>query len=587
MARRKTVAHDYSIRPADRADDFDRKGPARREEVFRFGHTDAPLHKRTAASPVWVLYPLSYGRVVVNLPIHYPKRVTSKIRVRVAHWLFVGWSGYLAFLLCAFYANKLGIGRQHLESGWLIEAALALANFAVGPRPVVEDQPPSLWPMRWLVAITLGQLGAFLLYGRILNVGLLADDFVLLGRATTHTFWHPLDLFFRPLPLVVWAAVAATVRGSAVAWALHGINVGLHGLNATFVTALAHRLRLARTTAFGVGLGFLCFPAHVEAVAWPAGIQDVMMTTAVLCFLLLLTSPRSTLAATGVLVALGCALLTKETAVASVALGALLLLSQRPSRPVRAWPVWAASCATAAIYVGWRIWLVGQRMDNGLSTTRRGIKRFLTEPFGTLASPWNSSDLSPLPVLGLLSCLVVLALVVTFVVSGARRSGDRRVFILLPCVLAAVAPVGRYFFVSADLEGSRYLYLPCVFWVLFLGYLVEATKPSKSILRALWLGAAAAIIAAWTVGTIRHQTSWQLAGETRDRVLAAIRNTVSHASCPTVVVDSMPDNVDGAYVFRSGLPEAIDREGLHTRLVPAAEAASDTCRVVWSQAPAR
>jgi hypothetical protein len=507
------------------------------------------------------------------------------MRARVAQWLFVGWSGYLALVLCAFYGRKLGIGRQHLESGWLIEAALALAYVAVKTPTVVEDQPQ--WPIPWLTAIALGQLGAFLLYGRVLNVGLLADDFVLLGRVTTHAFWQPHDLFFRPLPLVVWAAVAATFRGGAVAWVLHAINVALHGLNATFVTALAGRLRLARSTALGVGLGFLCFPAHVEAVSWPSGIQDVMMTTAVLCFLLLLTSPRSTLTALGAFVALSCALLTKETAVAAVALGALLFLSLRRTRPLGAWPVWAASCASAAVYAGWRIWLVGSRMNNWPSTTRRGIKRFLTEPFGTLGSPWNAVDLSRWPFVGLLSCLLILALVVTFVLRGVRTSGDRRQFILLACVLAAVAPVGRYFFVDADLAGSRYLYLPCVFWVLFLGSLLEGAIPSRSSRRVLWAAATVAGIAAWTVGTIRHEANWRLAGETRDRVLAAVRNTLLHSSCATVSVDDVPDNVGGAYVFRSGLPEAIDREGLHARLIPAAEATSETCRVVWSQASAR
>jgi hypothetical protein len=513
--------------------------------------------------------------------------VASQLRARVALWLFVAWSGYLALLLCAFYAHALGIGRPHLESGWLIEAALALANFAVAPSAAVEDQGQSEWRIPWLATIALGQLGAFLLYRRILNVGLLADDFVLLGRATTHAFWQPRDLFFRPLPLVVWAAVVAIVRGGAVGWVLHGINVALHGLNATFVTALAQRLRFARSTAFGVGLGFLCFPAHVEAVTWPSGIQDVSMTTAVLCFLLLITGPRATRTAFAALVALACALLTKETAVASVGLGALVLFSQHRRHPVRTWWVWAISCATAAVYVAWRIWLVGPRMDNGLSTTRRGIKRFLTEPFGTLVSPWNAGDLSRWPIIGLLSCLVVLALVVTFVVRGVRRAGDRRLLILLPCVLTAVAPVGRYFFVSADLEGSRYLYLPCVFWVLFLGSLVEGTPPSRRHLRAPWLAATVVVIAAWTIGTTRHQTSWRLAGETRDRVLGAVRNTMRNSGCPTVVVDNVPDNVDGAYVFRTGLPDALDREGLHARLVPAAEANSETCRVSWSQAPAR
>ena len=121
-----------------------------------------------------------------------------------------------------------------------------------------------------------------LLYWPVLFTGLFADDFVLVeaARAGRFTVWSEL---FRPSLFVVWRVLLAIVPEGAVA--LHAVNVVLHGVNAFLVYRLAAATGLSRLMALCAGALFLSYPAAVEAVAWPSGIQDVLMTTCVLIVL--------------------------------------------------------------------------------------------------------------------------------------------------------------------------------------------------------------------------------------------------------------------------------------------------------------
>ena len=85
--------------------------------------------------------------------------------------------------------------------------------------------------------------------------------------------------FFRAVPLLLWRGS----RWHSATLPLHSIsiNVLLHGVNAYLVAALGSAMGMRRRTS---RLGwrrnsFLAFPALPEAVAWTAGIQDVLMTT--------------------------------------------------------------------------------------------------------------------------------------------------------------------------------------------------------------------------------------------------------------------------------------------------------------------
>ena len=136
------------------------------------------------------------------------------------------------------------------------------------------------------------------------------------ARAGRFTVWSEL---FRPSIFVMWRALLAIAPETAVA--LHAANVVLHGVNAFLVSRLAGAIGLSRGVALCAGALFLAYPAAVEAVAWPSGVQDVLMTTCVLIVLVVAIASRSQLARISwACAALLVALLTKETAIAAPAL---------------------------------------------------------------------------------------------------------------------------------------------------------------------------------------------------------------------------------------------------------------------------
>ena len=195
---------------------------------------------------------------------------------------------YLLALLSGYYLHLRDVRRHHLESASFVLIALILAAVASRRGDArFGGRARAIRPPGPLLVVAFGAVGAGL-YVPVLTSGLFADDFVLLqaAREGRLTVWTEL---FRPTMFVVWRI--ADRMTSQVATLLHAINIALHVLNGVMVTALAYRAGLSRRAGIAAGLLFLCFPAAVEAVAWPSGIQDVLMTSFVLGFLLAILHP--------------------------------------------------------------------------------------------------------------------------------------------------------------------------------------------------------------------------------------------------------------------------------------------------------
>ena len=458
-------------------------------------------------------------------------------------------------------------GRFHAESLLMILTAACVAWALCFParsdshRPAAAPEPIR----KWLPALLT--LAALLLYRPALGLGLLSDDYVLIERAATGAAFRPrAGEFYRPLPILVLGALGPWP------WALHALNVLLHALNAVLVHRLALAVGATPLTAVASSLLFLSFPAGVEAVAWISGIQDVLLTTAGLSFVLVWghASPWP-LRLVASLLALICGLATKETAVVLPALALVTWLFKRgfPARDL--WRLGAVSLVVTAVWAIARLRAAGLVEGYGGRLSRFVAKEMVVRSFGTLTAPWH--DGLATDVLAILSALLWPALLV---LSARAWRSDRaslgRALRMGLWFMLSVAPVYDYLYISPELGGSRYLYLAAAGGaILFVELITAACRSlSPTLLRA---GLAAGVLVA--CGAVRvHLSPWQDAARTRDRTLAAAHLSLDELGCGTPSFVSLPDHVQGAYVFRNGFAEALRREGR----LPSGTA---PCRLVW------
>jgi hypothetical protein len=231
------------------------------------------------------------------------------------------WTGYNGLLYAA-DATK----RYRIESAWFLLSAIliviAIDAIARGSQPAPRSQSSN--PRKLIIGLAIFLIGAAALYFPILPIGLLSDDFTLLARAESGALADPAWEFLRPLPLLLWRILKAPI-------ALHALNIVLHGLNAWRTAMVATRFGLRRIAALLAGLVFLAMPSSVEAVAWAAGVFDVLMVTLILGACVATTSMANGAKQFAAIAALtAAALATKETAVITPAI--LLIASCEPWR---------------------------------------------------------------------------------------------------------------------------------------------------------------------------------------------------------------------------------------------------------------
>lgn len=463
-------------------------------------------------------------------------------------------AGRVVWLAWSYYFG--GAPRYRLESAAI--ALVLVGVIVVLVRSTDTTLARADRPNLSLLWLPIFAIAAVCLYAPAFRLGLLSDDYVLRTMAESESLGTGAGWFFRPVALALWRLVLA-VSGSAVP--LHALNILLHGLNAFLVAMLGARLGMRREVALVGAALFLAFPAAPEAVAWASGIQDVLLTTLALGAVIVASGAHQNGWRTaGVCALLALALGTKETAICIPVLIATCWLA--PMRvQSRYWHPYIAVVAVAAIYVAFRVW-IGIGMEYLAPPSRYFFKQLIALTVGTLATPWRSPVSSFEQWLAFVA-VVVLTLLVTHAFLIWRRTDEPfgRAARLAFWALAAVAPVFTYFFVSPRLEGSRYLYLAECGWALFAAELMRtATDRARRQSLALACAAGAAILAS-AITLERELDVWRRAADMRDRVLTEARASITKGRCAAAHFNDVPDSVDGAYVFRNGLREALRISG--------------------------
>ena len=273
-------------------------------------------------------------------------------------------------------------------------------------------------------------------------------------------------------PLITLSFALDAWLGGGAPWVSHLSNLLAHATSAVLVTALGTRL-LGPRPGCAAGLLWAVWPAHAGSILWAVGRVDSHTTVWILLSLWLTVrwlDGGSRAARVGALLAFTAALLSKELALATPGLVALLGLAlgtPRARGAVRA----ALPFALLLIpYLAWRYFVLGRLVGGyddasfALGPALKGLGTWTAR----LANPWW--DLPGRESAGWLAWLGFLPMLLG-VVLAMRAGRGRAVALLAMGYLIAAVPTLPFWAAVEDVKNLRYLYLPatCLLGIVALG----------------------------------------------------------------------------------------------------------------------
>jgi hypothetical protein len=441
-----------------------------------------------------------------------------------------------------------------------------------------EQQSRSHQLPPWAPHLALGLL-AFAVYANSLANRFITDDqFQILnnpvvtggqslGSAFGSGVWAFLGYrgnYYRPLQFAIYGLIYRAFGPSA--FAFHLLMVGLHAVNTAMVYSLARRLLSGRVpeAAWVAAALFALHPIHTEAVNWSAALPDVLVTTFALAGLLAFAAQEAAPNAWQTLVHCAiyfAALLTKETGVMLLALYAAYQWLRGARRN---WAMYAALLCVFGAYLAMRIYALG-----GLAPAQQTFFHLSVAEFAVnaavLLAHYGATLVWPLDLnffhvfhaaTGASWQFIVSLAALGAIVWAAVRYGSReRVAVFAAFWMAVyIAPALNISGVGQNVFAERYLYLPSVGFVILAGMFWAWLAG----LRPTWAWpAAAAILLAFSVGTIARNRDWK-----DDFTL--LQGTLRQSPDSGYLHNLMA----GAWVQRDQFQRALEEEGLAVRLEP-------------------
>ncbi len=427
------------------------------------------------------------------------------------------------------------------------------------------------------VSIRIGRSDLTLLIGLVvltilpflitLNAPLLHDSYAQVAEASRETwrnvllfFVHPSgkDLFFRPLGYLTYWLDFKWAGYEPFRW--HLWNLTLHVANNCLIYALAMQLSLSRFSAAVAASIFAIHGSRPEVVCWTAARFDLLAAFFVLLGLIALHRFLKTRRSRWYVFMICCAvlaLLSKEAAycLPFLALGMLPFQDCTTRKDVlRAAAVLLAVCAAVFAYRSWVIGGIGgyRSATGGAAILQfspiHAIKGLFFRQWAFLFFPLNwSTDLNVWVKASVLLMLLVMLGFLTW-----SEPNRKLLFAAIVLVILADLPVQHLLLMTADLAGSRVLYLPVLGLALFWGISLEGCKPSLTR-TLLTVG----LLSFHVIALCHNLLIWRQVAFLSQNTCRTLGADLASDPRP-IVIRNLPDKWHGVFFLRNAFSQCVE-----------------------------
>jgi hypothetical protein len=396
----------------------------------------------------------------------------------------------------------------------------------------------------------------FALYFPILNNEFLSDDYDSLYRICIE---HVIIVkeFLRPL-IDVSFYVNYLISGlNPVSFYI--FNLFFHVLNAFLLfnfakSFLKHASGNKNSFAWISTILFLTYPFHNESVVWLTG-----RLSSIACFFSLLTlnivasNLKNNLKIFFSILCYIAGLLAYES-ILFLPFMVLVLQWNKTSGWRKYGSYFLGGVFISGLYLVFHYYISGSLYGNygERMVDREGIIRYAEMALKTLGRVMlPPSEKSRIMVL-VFACLILLLLII-HVLIFSRKSMDQPAFeqllkLEISFFLSMVIPM-LFGISTRTSEGDRLLYFPSVFYCMIIGYLVVNYVPALK----LKLMILTMICSIYVYFLFQNNKRWEKASRLSAQILSIARDTKGKK----VIFINLPDELDGAFVFRNGFKKAL------------------------------
>jgi protein O-mannosyl-transferase len=406
------------------------------------------------------------------------------------------------------------------------------------------------------IAVTL----LFTVVGLVIYIPLLGNGFLSDDYDSLYRIYIQKRILYREFlrPMIDISFYFNFLISGLSAWSYYIFNIVVHIINALLLFRLASRYVLFSKKdqwlfAFWSALLFLIYPFHNESIAWLSGRLSSMACLFALISLIIASERKGKMASIMSAIFFLLGLLCYESIIFLP--GIILIIQWLKERSVKNLFVQGGFWfLVACFYLLIRLLLSGEitgEYGSRLSDNHI-LQKFLNtgKVLGRLFLP-GSENQRLLVIMTIVICFFILIITVFILRNKNQNRADRTKWIALMvfALISLLIPVA--FGVSTRTsESDRLLYFPSCFICMLLIAVILQLFSNKTV-RLLWFsGISIYFLCFLEINNMR----WVKASRAAESILETVRNR----GVKNIILINVPDELEGAFVFRNGLEKALE-----------------------------